>query len=192
MAALGIDPKKVNIILLSHEHMDHTGGLARFLSSNADVSVFLLKSFPSSIKEEAKRKAAKLIEVEGPQVVSENAMTTGEMGTRIREQSLLILTNAGLIIITGCAHPGIVNIVEKAKELTKQEVLLVIGGFHLLRESDATIQKVISSLEKLGVRYVSPGHCTGESARKRFLEAYGEKYISCGVGLKIRAADLSE
>lgn len=48
------------------------------------------------------------------------------------EHSLVIFTDNGLIILTGCAHPGVVEIVERAKKITKQEVLLVAGGFHFL------------------------------------------------------------
>jgi len=187
---LEIDPKQVDIVVLSHEHGDHVGGLASFLSANPNVTVYVLRSFPPSIKNEAKGHGAEVVEVAGPAKISEHALSTGEMGTMIKEQSLVIPTDRGLIVITGCAHPGVVDIVKKAKELTNQEVLLVMGGFHLLGHSDAQIKRIISEFSKLGVRYAGPCHCTGDRAIELFAQEYGEHFIQIGVGRTVELSKL--
>jgi 7,8-dihydropterin-6-yl-methyl-4-(beta-D-ribofuranosyl)aminobenzene 5'-phosphate synthase len=190
MKKLGIDPKQIETVVLSHEHGDHVGGLASFLSANPNVTVYVLRSFPPSIKNEAKGRGAEVVEVAGPAKIFEHALSTGEMGTMIKEQSLVIPTDRGLIVITGCAHPGVVKIVEKAKELTNQEVLLVMGGFHLLGHSDAQIKRIISEFSKLGVRYAGPCHCTGDRAIELFAQEYGEHFIQIGAGRTVELSKL--
>ena len=190
MKTLGIDPKQIETVVLSHEHGDHVGGLASFLSANPNVTVYVLRSFPPSIKNEAKGHGAEVVEVAGPAKISEHALSTGEMGTMIKEQSLVIPTDRGLIVITGCAHPGVVDIVKKAKELTNQEVLLVMGGFHLLGHSDAQLKKIISQFKELGVRYAAPCHCSGDRAIELFAQEYGEHFIQMGVGRTVELSKL--
>lgn len=191
MKKLGIDPKQIETVVLSHEHGDHVGGLASFLSANPNVTVYVLRSFPPSIKNEAKGHGAEVVEVAGPAKISEHVLSTGEMGTMIKEQSLVIPTDRGLIVITGCAHPGVVKIVEKAKELTNQEVLLVMGGFHLLGHSDAQIKRIISEFSELGVRYAGPCHCSGDRAIELFAQHYKDRFLRLGVGRTITLEDLS-
>lgn len=127
MEELGINPKEIDLVVLSHIHGDHVGGLPSFLEKNPEVVVYLPKSFPKGFKDKVKEYGAKIIEVQGPLKIYQGVYSTGELGTWIKEQSLIIHTEEGLIVITGCAHPGIVNIVIKAKNLVKDDVLLVMG-----------------------------------------------------------------
>lgn len=119
-------------------------------------------------------------------------MSTGELGTWIKEQSLIVDSDKGSIIITGCAHPGIVKIIQKAKEMGKKEIIFVMGGFHLGGESENTINNIITDFKKLGVKKVGPCHCTGEQARQLFKKEYGENYLDVGVGRIIKLENLSE
>jgi 7,8-dihydropterin-6-yl-methyl-4-(beta-D-ribofuranosyl)aminobenzene 5'-phosphate synthase len=93
-------------------------------------------------------------------------------------------------VITGCAHPGIVNIVKKAKDLLKEDVLLVMGGFHLMGQSQGSIEKIISQFRDLGVSYVAPSHCSGDTTRQLFQKEYTENYINIGVGKTIHLHEL--
>ena len=187
---LGINPKEIDLVVLSHIHGDHVGGLSSFLEKNPEVVVYLPKSFPKGFKDGVKGHGAKVVEVQGPLKICEGVYSTGELGTWIKEQSLIIHTEKGLIVITGCAHPGIVKIVDKAKGLVKDDVLLVMGGFHLGGESKGEIENIVFSFRKLGVSYVGPCHCSGDAARQLFKEEYGENFISVGVGRVVTVNDL--
>jgi 7,8-dihydropterin-6-yl-methyl-4-(beta-D-ribofuranosyl)aminobenzene 5'-phosphate synthase len=94
-----------------------------------------------------------------------------------------------MIIITGCAHPGIIKIIQRAKELFNEQVLLVMGGFHLGGESTERLASIIASFKSLGVIYAAPCHCSGEAARQKFSREYGDKYLILGVGKIIRYQD---
>jgi len=190
MEKLAVDPGKIDIVVLSHIHGDHTGGLGSFLEKNPDVAVYLPKSFPKRFKDKVQAQGAKMIEVEQPLKICENLWSTGQLGKWIKEQALIIRTERGLIVTTGCAHPGIVNIVNTAKDLVKDDILLVMGGFHLEWATKGKIEKIISAFNQLGVRYVGPCHCTGEKARSLFEKHFSKNYINIGAGKVITVADL--
>ena len=181
---LGLNPEAVDAVVLSHYHGDHTEGLFPFLEKWGAKKLYLPRSFPSAFKERAST-YGELVEVGDSVKICDRVYTTGEMGTAIIEQALIIETSQGLILITGCAHPGIVDIVKRAKELTRQEVYLVLGGFHLGGKSDQELDDIISAFRSLGVKKVSPTHCTGEQAIEKFSQANGENFIRNGVGKKI-------
>ena len=77
---------------------------------------------------------------------------------------LLVLQILVAVIVTGCAHPGIVEMITKAKELFDRPVYLVVGGFHLGDKSRNQLRNIIAEFRRLGVQKVSPTHCTGEEA----------------------------
>lgn len=95
-------------------------------------------------------------------------------------------TPRGLVIITGCAHPGILNIIETARAILPKDALLVAGGFHLMNDADAAVDGVIARFRDLGVHAVAPTHCSGERTRQRFAQAYGANFLAIGVGSVIR------
>ena len=137
-----------------------------------------------------KEYGARIVEVQEPLKICQEVYSTGELGTGIKEQSLVIYTEKGLVVITGCAHPGIVKIVNKAKDLFNDYVLLVMGGFHLFGESKGEIENIVSSFRKLGVSYVGPCHCSGDTARQLFKKEYSENFINVGVGRVVTMNDL--
>ncbi len=191
MEKVGISPKKVDIIFLSHVHGDHTGGLDAVLEKNHDVTVFLPASFPEKMKAGIKAKKAKVVEVKKPQEVCGDAFSTGEMGTFIKEESLYMRVKEGIAVITGCAHPGIVKIVSKARELSKASPRLVLGGFHMAGASDRKIKSVITDLKKLGVSGAAPCHCSGDHTREMFSQSFGSQFIKVGVGSVIKLESAS-
>jgi len=186
MEKLKMDLKEIDIVVLSHIHGDHTGGLTGVLEKNPDVTVYIPKSFPSSFKNEIKSYGAKFVDVDNPIKIFDGIYTTGELGTWIKEQSLIIKTDKGLVVITGCAHPGIMNIVRKAKEVTKEDLYLVIGGFHLGGASDADLMQIVNVFRELNVKKVGPCHCSGDRCRELFEEEYKDDFIEVGVGREIK------
>jgi 7,8-dihydropterin-6-yl-methyl-4-(beta-D-ribofuranosyl)aminobenzene 5'-phosphate synthase len=190
METLGIHPQDIDVVVLSHIHSDHVGGLPIFLRVNHNVTVYLLNSFLEFSKNEVKKSGAGVVEIQEPLKICEQVYSSGELGEPIREQALFIQTDKGVIVITGCAHPGIVPIVQKAKELLNDEVLLVMGGFHLSDESKSRIENIVSDFRKLGVQYVGPCHCSGDSARNAFQKEYQNNFIPVGVGRVITLEEL--
>ncbi|MGQ9552406.1 MAG: MBL fold metallo-hydrolase [Candidatus Bathycorpusculaceae bacterium] len=182
MAKLNIDVREIEIIVLSHIHGDHVGGLFGVLELNNQVKVYLPASFPDDFKRRVEGYGCEVIEVKDALKICNGVATTGELGATIKEQSLILTTVKGLIIVAGCAHPGVVNIVEKAKELTGMEVYLVLGGFHLSGESENRISSIIELFRELGVVKAAPCHCSGDRARALFKEEFGEDYMEVGVG----------
>jgi len=182
MKRMNIDPMAVDMVFLSHIHADHTGGLEALLKKNPHVTVCLPECFPDSFKQAIKSYGANVKSLCKPTRLLHRIHSSGEMGDSIKEQALILETSSGLLIITGCAHPGVVNVVRKAKELFKVEVYLVMGGFHLAGMSNAQVRETISALKELGVKKVAPSHCTGEKAIAFFKEAWGDNFLEGGVG----------
>jgi 7,8-dihydropterin-6-yl-methyl-4-(beta-D-ribofuranosyl)aminobenzene 5'-phosphate synthase len=181
MDALNVDPQRIQSIVLSHEHGDHIGGIASLLNIGIQPIVYIPPSFSASTKRSIDQKT-QLVEVEPGQMIHEGIYSTGEMGTSIAEQALVIRSSQGLVILTGCAHPGVAEMVARAKSIFDDPVRLVLGGFHLGQASKSRIQEIIEAFQGLGVQQVAPSHCTGDQAIALFREAYGEDFIQSGAG----------
>jgi 7,8-dihydropterin-6-yl-methyl-4-(beta-D-ribofuranosyl)aminobenzene 5'-phosphate synthase len=182
MQQLGIDPKKIDVVVLSHVHGDHIGGLDGLLKANPAVTVYFPATFPMSFKGSLTRVGIKTIEVNDPARICKGVYSTGVLGSWMKEQALMISTDRGLIVITGCAHPGIVHILQTVKEHHADPILLVMGGFHLGAMRKVQLEEIIADFRELGVEKVGPCHCTGELARQTFKLGYGSDFLDVGVG----------
>jgi 7,8-dihydropterin-6-yl-methyl-4-(beta-D-ribofuranosyl)aminobenzene 5'-phosphate synthase len=195
MAALGLDLEAIDVIVLSHIHGDHTGGLTALLDTGIRPTVYVPATFPVSFKDDVRARTS-LVEVQGPMEIYPGIHTTGEMGSSLVEQALVLTTGDGLVVVTGCAHPGVVEMARQAREVARQarevarqarevvegDVALVVGGFHLGQASRSRIDDVIAEFRRLGVWRTAPCHCTGDRARRMFADAFGADFILTGVG----------
>jgi 7,8-dihydropterin-6-yl-methyl-4-(beta-D-ribofuranosyl)aminobenzene 5'-phosphate synthase len=179
---LGVDLKKVDQIVISHNHDDHTGGLPAVLEKNPNITVLFPISFPAEFGRRVESLKAKARTVDQSVEICRNVYLTGEMGDEIKEQSLIIDTAKGLIIVTGCSHQGILNILKRAKEILDKPIYLVFGGFHLGRKSDAEMQEIIAGFKSLKVEKCGATHCTGDAQIAMFKKAFGENYVPMGTG----------
>jgi 7,8-dihydropterin-6-yl-methyl-4-(beta-D-ribofuranosyl)aminobenzene 5'-phosphate synthase len=114
------------------------------------------------------------------------SLVSDKPGTReLRELSLAIETPEGVVLVVGCSHPGIDNILNAAASIG--HVRLVIGGLHLVTAKDSEIDAMVGSLRDIWkVDYVAPGHCTGEPAFAALRKAYGNRYLYAGLGTVLR------
>lgn len=91
----------------------------------------------------------------------------------------------GLIVVSGCSHSGISNIVKHAAEMFKENVYAVVGGFHMLRYESNDILETISVLRELGVEQLYTGHCTGFKAEKVMSDVFNDNFYKIHSGFKI-------
>ena len=182
MDAAGIDPAGLDAVVLSHIHGDHTGGLGRILQLNPGMTVFLPTSFPDGFKRQAAEMGARIAPLDKPLKILPGIFSTGVMGAAPPEQAVAIHTPRGLAVVTGCAHPGIVRIVERIREIHPEPIHLVLGGFHLLQSPDREVEGIISRLKSLGVEKAAPSHCTGGRAMAAFAHAWKNDFIFFGCG----------
>lgn len=103
--------------------------------------------------------------------------------SNLPELSLAMKTDKGQVLIVGCSHSGVENIVKQAKTVTGDGIELVYGGFHMLPfDRKQTAQLVNMLRNELKVHRVAPAHCTGHLAFKLLKEAYGNDYLYAGLG----------
>lgn len=185
MERLGIAPDSIGTIVLSHIHGDHTGGLDAFLERRPNVTIYMPRSFPAAFRYYVERRGTRVEVVSGPRCLFKNLYSTGEMGDGTIEQALVVDTDSGLVVITGCAHPGIVNISRAARRYLGKDIYLLMGGFHMLGHSPEQNRATVSALRQLAVRKVAPSHCTGDAAIALFREKWANDFIEGGCGAVI-------
>jgi 7,8-dihydropterin-6-yl-methyl-4-(beta-D-ribofuranosyl)aminobenzene 5'-phosphate synthase len=114
------------------------------------------------------------------------ALVSDAPGTReLKELSLAVNTEDGVVLVVGCSHPGIEKIVEAAAAINPK-IRLIAGGFHLVVASDETIARTVAALkDTFKVENIAPGHCTGEPTFAALKRAYGDRYLYAGVGASL-------
>ncbi|MDG6256876.1 MAG: MBL fold metallo-hydrolase [Methanomicrobiaceae archaeon] len=226
---MGLDPLEADRVVLSHGHLDHTGGLEPLAKRIIEAAiegrelaspVFLAHPsvFDPKRDEEgrnigcfvAQDTLASLGEVrlsadpvwitdrivflggierrhdfEGRQAVGEvmqNGRWVPDMLTD--DTGIACVTERGLVVIAGCAHSGICNIIEQAREVTgERRVVDVIGGFHLLVSPEEQIRETCRYFERLQPTKVHACHCTGFRATCALAEVAPLQEV--GVGLHL-------
>ncbi len=102
----------------------------------------------------------------------------------IDDLSIIVnVKNKGLVIISGCSHAGIINIIKHARKITSVEkIAAVIGGFHLIEATDECIEKTVAALDEMDIDLVVPGHCTGLKASAEIAKRLGHRFSQLHVG----------
>lgn len=161
MERLSLDPGAIETIVISHAHHDHTGGLASLLAENESAEIYVPASVSGAIPGRRMTRVGEAVRI------CDGVYSTGElMGI---EQSLVIDTDRGFVVVTGCSHPGVGEIIDAAS--TYGEVVGIVGGLHGFRD--------FGRLE--GLALVSPCHCTRYKGEIKRL--YPAQCVECGAGL---------
>jgi 7,8-dihydropterin-6-yl-methyl-4-(beta-D-ribofuranosyl)aminobenzene 5'-phosphate synthase len=156
-------------------------GLQALLDLGIRPTVYVPFTFSDFFKQQVGAQT-ELVAVEAALEILPGVYVTGP-GEFVDEQALAVETRNGTVVITGCAHPGVANMVRLAQESLPGEVALLVGGFHLLAiEDPSELQAIAAELRQLGVQRILPTHCTGDKAIALFSTEFGEAYLEGGVG----------
>src|SRR4030042_1562569 len=130
---MNIDLSKIKHIVISHDHWDHISGLWYIINRYKDINVYICPSFDIKIKERIGSFGVNVVQVKGLSRIKDEIYSTGEIEGRfkninISEQALVVNSENGLIVITGCAHPGILTILKEVKKnFPDKEILCALG-----------------------------------------------------------------
>lgn len=161
MRELGIDPRHIGTIVISHAHGDHTGGLQSILEVNGDAEIYVPSSFWSPLP------GTKVTAVTGPVQICAGVFSTGELNGV--EQSLVLRTDNGIVVLTGCSHPGVGEILRAASRFGK--ISGIVGGLHGFHDFD-----------RLGeLSLICPCHCT--QYKSEICRLFPDSCEECGAGL---------
>jgi len=211
---LNISPEKIDAIVISHHHWEMINGLGFILKKNPLVPIYTTKE---SIEIMSKTnpewtpnfRLVKDHEQFTPNIIFQNMKSGRGLGgpRGINEVHIIIKTDKGLVIFTGCGHPQLLLIVHKSEQATDiNKVNLIAGGTRLLRPgnhisikdsgenfsikqpiyySDEDYATLMDDLKNEGVENVMPTHCTLEPAESIFKKSFGGKYINESLGMTL-------
>ena len=190
---LSIDLIKIKNIIISHDDWDHISGLWYVLERNKNVIVYICPSFSQEVKDKIRAYNAKIVEVKDFIEITKGIYSTGEMvgfsdKRTIYEQSLVLQTPKGIVVVTGCAHQGIINIVEKTITKFNDKIYLLIGGMHLKDLTRKEVDEVVPKLKNYGIENIAPMHCTGKYATYMMKKIFGQNFMPIKEGSNISLA----
>lgn len=176
MNRLDINPESIDDIFISHAHWDHIRGLPAILRKKPNINLYITPSCLNRNTQIPPSYNKSLTDLENTTVITDkkkigrNIYSTGELNNE--EQSLIIKTGKGLVVIVGCSHPGVKNILEAASEYGS--IYALIGGFHGFNEFEILKE----------VEIICPTHCT--KYKDKLTALYPDKCIDGGVGKVIQ------
>ena len=223
---LGIDFTKLQGIMFSHGHFDHTGGFKQVLEVTGEIPVY---AHPDLFSDHLSQNSGKLTKIGVPWTQDEleklganfifsadpyevtagltlsgdvprlstvetgdpNLLSLTESGQHIPDPlhddlSLFINTDKGLVILLGCAHAGLINIIDHAIKVTGQDKIhMVLGGTHLKFCSEEQMTATLDRLEELDVDKIGTSHCTGLRGARILADRFGDKFFFASVGTAI-------
>jgi 7,8-dihydropterin-6-yl-methyl-4-(beta-D-ribofuranosyl)aminobenzene 5'-phosphate synthase len=178
---LGIHPEEIPTLFISHEHGDHTAGMPWIIELNPSVKCFLPASYAQQLKARGtlpphSKGLEKPTHLYGP------FYSTGDNFVAFREHGLVIKTENGGVLITGCGHPGAVPMITVAEEELGIEIHTLIGGLHLMNKNAKEMEQLAATLKALGIKQICPTHCTGDNSIAALKASFGDGYIKGGTG----------
>jgi len=191
MRALRVDINKIEAAVISHDHWDHWGGLWDVLKGRKGLKVYSCPGFGKEFKDKVKKSKGELIGAERIIEIAPDIYITGEIpgafrGKYMAEQAVVLKTKNGLTIITGCAHPGILKMIEKVRlKFSAEPIYLVLGGFHLMESDKRAIEIVAENFKQIGIIKAGPTHCSGDMAEEIFKKIYADDFVPIKAGQEI-------
>jgi len=191
MHTLGVDINKIEAVVISHDHWDHWGGLWDVLKERKGLKVYSCPGFGKEFKDKVKESKGELSEAERIIEIAPDIYITGEIpgafrGKYMAEQAIALKTKNGLTIITGCAHPGILKMIEKVQaKFSAEHIYFVLGGFHLMESDKRAVEIVAENFKKMNIIKAGPTHCSGDMAEEIFKKIYADDFVPIKAGQEI-------
>jgi len=191
MKSLKVDIGKIEAVVISHDHWDHQGGLWELLKKK-HLTVYACLNFSAEFKEKVKKLKGDIIETKKNIEISKGIFITGEIAGEYKdeympEQALVTKTDKGISVITGCAHPGIIKMLNTVKRnFPNDDIYAVLGGFHLMDKDKIFVEIIADELNKIGVKKAGATHCSGPRAEEIFKLKYKKDFLPVKVGKEIQ------
>ncbi len=211
---LGIKAEELDAVVISHHHYEMILGLGFIMKKNPDVPIYTTETVTETITKTHPEWRKNFINIDRhveftPNIIFQNLKSGQRRGgpRGIYEVHIVLKTDQGLVLFTGCGHPQLRTIIHKSKSLTKDNrVNFIAGGTRLVRPdnhifiedsgeslslpqlhyySDEYYQILMKDLKEAGVEYVMPTHCTMEPAETFFKESFEDKFMTHSLGLKV-------
>jgi 7,8-dihydropterin-6-yl-methyl-4-(beta-D-ribofuranosyl)aminobenzene 5'-phosphate synthase len=189
------DVERSDVVVLSHHHWDHTGGLRFWEPTKRKQLVAHPQAIEKIPADESKALRAKFevrtdtkpYEFFLGQILRATDFEDGKYldDPMLDDSAIAIKTEAGAIVVTGCSHAGVCNIAQRAKEVTGQPLRGVIGGFHLLSAPDSVLEKTVQYFKDERVEFLHPMHCVDHVAMSAFYQSFGVKKFGAGDSFEI-------
>lgn len=185
---LSIRPEAITHLIISHRHWDHRTGLTYVLERlNRTSKVYLPKFFCEPFLKMKYRTFSLKRGISFQEIEKDVFILTLNGGFLLYEQTLLFSTSNGVVVITGCAHPGIIKILQEVKDrFPRMPISCVVGGFHLYKAPFLHTREIVRSFQAHGVERVAPCHCSGVDIIQQFQEAYRGNFLKIGAGSVFR------
>lgn len=219
---LNIDLNKLDYVVISHSHYDHSGGFKRLVKEYGhDFKLLIGSSFFKGKYSESgeiyryvgspfqedflKEEKIETEYIENIKQISENAIIVTDFHRdpeyeninetmyikegenyildKFEDEIALVLdTDKGLVVVVGCSHPGIVNILETIRQKTGKVIYMLMGGLHLMKEDDEKINKIIDYLKEENIKQIGACHCTGTQGETMIYQQMEEASFNNNTG----------
>lgn len=190
MEALGRSPDRLEAVVISHNHWDHTGGLKEVLRAHPGLNVYIGPDTGEDLKESIITYGGSPKHTEPGMQIAENIWTTGSIkasykGSPMPEQAMVLQKNGKTAMITGCSHPGVKHMIEEASKLLSfSPFTLLMGGFHWRDFSPQQAEDAAEELQQFHIETIVPTHCSGEPALTALKKIHKGRVLSAGSGFE--------
>lgn len=187
---LDLDIELVDSVIISHNHFDHFNGAPHVGWVSPFLQVFIPYDSMNTIGKFIKQNSLKPVEIIDWINPWSNVYVSKPIYGPPWEHFLVFKTKEGLLVFTGCMHPGVDKTLDAIKSYLNDEVYFIIGGFHLANAPDRIIYSTVDSLvNKYRVSKLAPLHCSGDLFRSILKNKYFDKYIDVYTGSVIEIGE---